>query len=235
MRRAAAEGDRSVSARDVSRVPGSLAIVLATCCRSNARPSANRKYQEFTTVGTVSHSLSRRSNEGATNGPEAPWRRRAIRPAFYRLGSFGQPPGLPEAPKSNRPFSGPAGSDRKGGTKEKSKWERLFAFEFGNFRRENRRLPSDHYGVGSGPGGVVLSIGRHSLDLQRLYLSAGQSCGVFITAFNPFGQAQGDEANETAHALLGELSGKMLHLSSRGLEPIRPAPGLPRRAISRSG
>jgi hypothetical protein len=70
MRRADAEHKGSVSARDASDVPESLAIVFATCCRSNARPSANRKYQEFTTVGTVSHSLSRRSNEGATNGPK---------------------------------------------------------------------------------------------------------------------------------------------------------------------
>jgi hypothetical protein len=42
-----------------------------------------------------------------------------------------------------------------------------------------------HYRVGSGPDGfVLLCIGRHSFDLQRLYLSAGQRCGVFITAFN---------------------------------------------------
>jgi hypothetical protein len=61
-----------------------------------------------------------------------------------------------------------------------------------------------HYRVGSGPGGFVLCIGRHSLDLQRLYLSAGRSCCVFITAFNPFGQAQSDEANEAAHARLGK-------------------------------
>jgi hypothetical protein len=73
------------------------------------------------------------------------WRQQAIRPASIRLGSFGQPPGLPEAPKPNRPFSSPAGSDRKGGTKEQSKWERLFAFELGNFRRQNRRLPSDPF------------------------------------------------------------------------------------------
>ncbi len=68
--RADAVRDGSVSGGDASSVPKSLAIVLATCCWANSPPSANRKYQEFTTVGTVSHSLSRRSNEGATNGPK---------------------------------------------------------------------------------------------------------------------------------------------------------------------
>jgi hypothetical protein len=55
-----------------------------------------------------------------------------------------------------------------------------------------------NYRVGSGPSGFVLCIGRHSLDLQRLYLSTGQCCDVFITAFNPFREEQSDEANEAA-------------------------------------
>jgi hypothetical protein len=83
-----------------------------------------------------------------------------------------------------------------------------------------------HYRVGSGPDGFVLCIGRHSLDLQRLYLSSGQSCGVFITAFNPFGQVQGDEANEAAHALLGEhLREKApLAVEGSGADPTGPWP-----------
>jgi hypothetical protein len=132
---------------------------------------------------------------------------------------------LREASKPNRPFSGPAGSERKGGTKEQSKWERLFAFEFGNLRRQNRRLPATHYRVGSGPGGFVLCIGRHSLDLQRLYLSAGQICGVFITAFNPSDGRKAIRRTKRHTHCWGNISGKMLHLSSRGLEPIRQAQG----------
>ena len=73
-----------------------------------------------------------------------------------------------------------------------------------------------HYRVGSGLGGFVLCIGRHSLDLQRLYLSAGQSCGVFITAFNPLGEAQSDEENEAAHAQLGKYLRKNAPLVIEG-------------------
>jgi hypothetical protein len=53
IRRADAEKDGSVSAGDASSVSRSLAIVLATCCRANSPPSANRKYQGFTAVGTA--------------------------------------------------------------------------------------------------------------------------------------------------------------------------------------
>ncbi len=61
-----------------------------------------------------------------------------------------------------------------------------------------------HYRLGSGPEAVTLRIDIPSEDLRRLYDETGQTCGLFITAFNPFGQAQSDEANEAAHARLGE-------------------------------
>jgi Protein of unknown function (DUF3293) len=50
----------------------------------------------------------------------------------------------------------------------------------------------------------TLMIDIRSEALSRLYVTTGQTCGVFITAFNPFGQAQSDEANEAAHGRLGE-------------------------------
>jgi hypothetical protein len=50
----------------------------------------------------------------------------------------------------------------------------------------------------------TLMIDTRSEALSRLYATTGQPCGVFITAFNPFGQAQSDEANEAAHGRLGE-------------------------------
>jgi hypothetical protein len=46
----------------------------------------------------------------------------------------------------------------------------------------------------------TLMINTRSEALSRLYATTGQTCGVFITAFNPFGQAQRDEANETRTA-----------------------------------
>ena len=50
----------------------------------------------------------------------------------------------------------------------------------------------------------TLMIDTRSEALSRLYATTGQTCGVFITAFNPFGQAEIDEANETAHGRLGK-------------------------------
>jgi hypothetical protein len=50
----------------------------------------------------------------------------------------------------------------------------------------------------------TLSIGKQSDALLQLYKTTGQTCGLFITAFNPFGRAQSAEANEAAHSRLGE-------------------------------
>jgi hypothetical protein len=52
----------------------------------------------------------------------------------------------------------------------------------------------------------TLMIGTRSEALSKLYATTGQTCGVFIPAFNPFGQAQSDEANEAAHAVWGNTS-----------------------------
>jgi hypothetical protein len=59
------------------------------------------------------------------------------------------------------------------------------------------------YRIGD-PEPFTLSIGTKSDALQQLYRKTGQTCGVFITAFNPFGQAQSAEANRAAHFGLGE-------------------------------
>ena len=62
---------------------------------------------------------------------------------------------------------------------------------------------STQYRIG-GPEGFTLSIGAKSEALLQLYRKTGQTCGVFITAFNPFGRAQSADANRAAHFLLGE-------------------------------
>ena len=59
------------------------------------------------------------------------------------------------------------------------------------------------YRIGD-PEAFTLSIGAKSDALLQLYRKTGQDCGLFITAFNPFGQAQSAEANQAAHFLLGE-------------------------------
>ncbi len=59
------------------------------------------------------------------------------------------------------------------------------------------------YGFGQGPDAIALRIDVRSDALARLYQSSGHDCGIFITAYNPFGNAQSHEANDAAHALLG--------------------------------
>jgi hypothetical protein len=61
-----------------------------------------------------------------------------------------------------------------------------------------------HYRVGAGKEAFTLRIDVLSDALRRLFGTSGQTCGLFITAFNPFGQLQSDEANEAAHSRLGD-------------------------------
>jgi hypothetical protein len=61
-----------------------------------------------------------------------------------------------------------------------------------------------HYRVGMIADGFTLRIGQHSRELRGLYNSTSQSCGVFITAFNPFGQADGNAESAAAHVRLGD-------------------------------
>jgi hypothetical protein len=61
-----------------------------------------------------------------------------------------------------------------------------------------------HYRVGDGPKAFTLRIDIPSHQLRRLYESTGHASGVFITAFNPFGQQQSAHENGAAHSRLGE-------------------------------
>jgi hypothetical protein len=60
------------------------------------------------------------------------------------------------------------------------------------------------YRVDVGPDVFVLQVGQHSPALASRYAAIGSDCALFITAFNPLGQEQDDDANQTAHARLGE-------------------------------
>ena len=71
------------------------------------------------------------------------------------------------------------------------------------------------YRYGEGLDAVTLCIDRRSEDLARLYASSGTACGVFVTAFNPFGQARGIETNEAAH---GRLATDLTAMSIRVME-----------------
>lgn len=63
------------------------------------------------------------------------------------------------------------------------------------------------YRIGTDAAAPVLRIGARSEDLARLHAEAGVSCSLFITAWNPLGAQQSDEANRVAHeALRAELA-----------------------------
>jgi hypothetical protein len=49
---------------------------------------------------------------------------------------------------------------------------------------------------------VTLRIDRHSPALAQLFAQLGQSCGTFITAYNPFGEIRDEARNEEAHLRL---------------------------------
>jgi hypothetical protein len=58
------------------------------------------------------------------------------------------------------------------------------------------------YRFGEGTGAITLRVDVHSDELARLFAKSAQTCGLFITAFNPFGQVRSVDANEAAHVRL---------------------------------
>lgn len=49
---------------------------------------------------------------------------------------------------------------------------------------------------------IILNIGKYSNQLAMLFYKHDVNCGAFITAFNPQGKIQSDQANEQAHVQL---------------------------------
>jgi hypothetical protein len=78
-----------------------------------------------------------------------------------------------------------------------------------------------HYRVGDGAEAFTLRIDIPSNQLRRLYESTGYACGVFITAFNHFGQQQSAHENEAAHSRLGEC---LRALTARVVEGVGTDP-----------
>jgi hypothetical protein len=67
-----------------------------------------------------------------------------------------------------------------------------------------RAYRDTHYRVGFGRDAFSLRVDKLSEELLKLYQATGHQCGVYITAFNPFGRAQSEQANEEAHRRLGD-------------------------------
>lgn len=58
------------------------------------------------------------------------------------------------------------------------------------------------YRLGFGPDSIVLEIDSHSGHLAAQFAEYGVACGAFITAYNPEGTQQSDDANARDHAAL---------------------------------
>jgi len=65
------------------------------------------------------------------------------------------------------------------------------------------------YRLGHTDQDIVLNISKRSERLAALFVGNAVTCGAFLTAYNPRGAIQSDEANELGHA---ELAGKLLEL-----------------------
>ena len=70
------------------------------------------------------------------------------------------------------------------------------------------------YRLGHGDADIVLKVGVQSQGLAGLFEARGVDCGAFLTAYNPRGQRQSDDANDRAHAALAKS------LADLGLESI---------------
>ena len=71
------------------------------------------------------------------------------------------------------------------------------------------------YRLGHTDQDIVLTIGHHSERMAALFASSGVECGAFLTAYNPRGTIQSDEANERGHA---ELARKLQELGLQAIE-----------------
>jgi hypothetical protein len=69
-----------------------------------------------------------------------------------------------------------------------------------------RAYMATDYRLGHTDNDIIMTIGKRSERLAVLFASQGVDCGAFITAYNPRGATQSDEANDQAHArLAGEI------------------------------
>jgi hypothetical protein len=71
------------------------------------------------------------------------------------------------------------------------------------------------YRLGHTDQDIVLNIGKRSERLAALFAASGVACGAFLTAYNPRGAIQSDEANERGHA---ELAAKLQALEQQAIE-----------------
>jgi hypothetical protein len=71
------------------------------------------------------------------------------------------------------------------------------------------------YRLGHTVQDIDLTIGKHSEPLAALFAGNGVNCGAFLTAYNPRGTVQSDEANDQAHT---QLAVKLQELGLQAIE-----------------
>ncbi|WP_445775461.1 DUF3293 domain-containing protein [Shewanella sp.] len=68
-----------------------------------------------------------------------------------------------------------------------------------------RVLLATNYRLGHTEYDIILNIGERAARLADLFTSSGVTCGAFLTAYNPRGAIQSDEANGRGHAELAAM------------------------------
>ncbi len=78
-----------------------------------------------------------------------------------------------------------------------------------------RAYEATDYRLGHTDQDIVLTIRKRSECLAELFAGSGVNCGAFLTAYNPRGTIQSDEANDQAHA---QLAAKLQELGLKAIE-----------------
>ena len=78
-----------------------------------------------------------------------------------------------------------------------------------------RAYEATDYRLGHTDQDIVLTIRKRSERLATLFAGKGVNCGAFLTAYNPRGAVQSDEANDRAHA---QLAAKLNELRVQAIE-----------------
>ncbi len=83
------------------------------------------------------------------------------------------------------------------------------------------------YRLGHTEHDIILNIGVRSERLAALFTASGVACGAFLTAYNPRGAMQSDEANDRGHvelaAMLRDQGLKVIEGSGKGKRSKWPA------------
>lgn len=90
------------------------------------------------------------------------------------------------------------------------KYRRIFG-AICNITEKIKLYRDTEYRFEYGKGPITSRIETRSEALFKLYTSSGYACGVFISAYNPYGQAKNHKTNEVAHGRLGEQLNTMSH------------------------